>query len=58
LVAIETNPFRGAKNVDKVLSKKRGDIMDVLQNIAVVLLLVGFWFALQKWILPKLGVPT
>jgi len=44
--------------VDKVLSKKRGDIMDVLQNIAVVLLLVGFWFALQKWILPKLGVPT
>lgn len=21
-------------------------------------LFVGFWFALQKWILPRMGVPT
>jgi len=32
--------------------------MDTFQNIAFVLMAVGFWFALQKWILPKLGVPT
>ena len=32
--------------------------MGALQNLAVVLLIVGLWFSLQKWILPKLGVPT
>ena len=32
--------------------------MDAIQKIAVVLLVVGLWFSLQKWILPKLGVPT
>lgn len=23
-----------------------------------LLALVGFWYALQRWILPRLGVPT
>jgi hypothetical protein len=29
-----------------------------MKDILIVLAIVGAWFALQRYILPKLGVPT
>ncbi len=29
-----------------------------MQEFLVLVLIVGGWFALQKWILPKMGVDT
>ncbi len=29
-----------------------------MKDILIVLLILFAWFALQKWILPRLGVPT
>lgn len=37
-----------------MLAKMRKYMKDIL----IVLLILFAWFALQKWILPRLGVPT
>ena len=29
-----------------------------MKDILIVLLILFAWFALQKWVLPRLGVPT
>lgn len=29
-----------------------------MKDILIVLLVLFAWFALQKWVLPRLGVPT
>jgi len=29
-----------------------------MQDILIVLAIVGAWFVLQKYVLPKLGIPT
>lgn len=29
-----------------------------MNNILTILLIVGVWVALQKWILPKMGIST
>ena len=29
-----------------------------MNNILTILLIVGAWVALQKWILPKMGIST
>lgn len=29
-----------------------------MKDILVVLLILFAWYALQKWVLPRLGVPT
>ncbi len=33
-------------------------IKEVPMEILGILLVVGVWFALNRWILPRLGVPT
>ena len=37
---------------------RKGTHMELLQNIAVFVAIIAAWFALQRWILPRLGVPT
>lgn len=32
--------------------------MEVIMEIVVMVLFIAGWIALQKWILPRLGVPT
>ena len=29
-----------------------------MQEIFILILIIGGWFALQKWILPKMGMDT
>ena len=32
--------------------------MEILWNVLIVIGALGAWIALQRWVLPKLGVPT
>lgn len=41
----------------RILLAARSHYQVVMENIGLIAALVG-WFALQKWILPRLGVPT